>query len=126
MGEQRIADAEWRVMEIVWSQGPIAAAEVVAALQEQTDWKPTTIKTLLHRLVRKRCLSFRKDGNRYVYRAKIAREQCLREVSESFLDRFFEGETLPLLLHFARSGKLQPGDLDEIKRRLDAEEASHE
>src|SRR5262249_7162055 len=70
MPDVSISDAEWQVMNIVWEAQPLAAQEVVARLQASTDWAPPTIKTMLHRLVKKRVLSYERQGNRYVYSSR--------------------------------------------------------
>ena len=49
--EVRISDAEWDVMEIVWSRGQATAADVIAALAKDRGWNHRTIRTLLGRLV---------------------------------------------------------------------------
>ena len=70
-----ISDAEWQVMHVIWDRQPVAAQDVIAALTESTEWSPATIRTMLHRLVKKKVLSFSTEGNRYIYRAKARREQ---------------------------------------------------
>jgi len=49
----RISDAEWLVMEVVWSSAPVTANEIVDALGDRSGWNPRTIKTMLNRLVKK-------------------------------------------------------------------------
>ena len=67
-----ISDAEWQVMNAVWQGQPLTAQEVVARLAGQSDWAPATVKTMLHRLVKKRVLAYQLQGNRYVYRSPAA------------------------------------------------------
>ena len=49
----RISDSEWRVMQVLWEQGPQTANNVVEALSGEVEWNPRTIKTLISRLVKK-------------------------------------------------------------------------
>ena len=49
-----ISDAEWQVMNVIWQGQPLSAQEIVAALANQESWAPATIKTMLHRLVKKK------------------------------------------------------------------------
>jgi DNA-binding MarR family transcriptional regulator len=55
-----ISDAEWRVMHEVWQTEPVTSAEITSRLSQSTDWSAGTIKTLLHRLVQKQILDFRR------------------------------------------------------------------
>ena len=50
-----ISDSEWRVMHEIWASEPVTSGEIAVRIQENTNWTSGTIKTLLHRLVQKRC-----------------------------------------------------------------------
>ncbi|MCA9076372.1 MAG: BlaI/MecI/CopY family transcriptional regulator [Planctomycetaceae bacterium] len=123
MAEIPISDAEWQVMNVIWNDQPLSSQEVVDALTAQTDWAPATIKTMLHRLVKKSVLTFETQGNRYVYRASVRRHQCVKQASKSFLRRVFEGEPAPLLAHFLKSSRLTPEEIADLRRILDEQEA---
>ncbi len=49
-----ISEAEWEVMNVLWDRAPQTANEVIHSLQERTEWKPKTVRTLLDRLVQKK------------------------------------------------------------------------
>ena len=119
----RISDAEWEVMEVVWTNGPCPAGDIVNSLS-QTDpiWHPKTIKTFLARLVRKRALAFRQQGRAYVYRALVKREDCIDAATQSFLERAFGGSLKPRLAHFVERQKLSAAEIEELKRLLEAGE----
>ena len=123
MSHISISDAEWQVMNIVWEGQPLTAQEIVAALERDNDWAPATIKTMLHRLVKKQVLSHESQGNRYVYRSAVRRSDCIRQASRSFLERVFEGDPAPLVAHFLRSTKFSADELAELRRILDEQEA---
>jgi BlaI family penicillinase repressor len=118
-----ISDAEWQVMNVVWDGQPLAAQEVIARLDGEATWAPATIKTMLHRLVTKKVLTYDLQGNRYVYRSRARRCDCVRAASRSFLERVFDGEPAPLLAHFLRSSKLSADEIDQLRRILDEQEA---
>jgi BlaI family penicillinase repressor len=123
MGDVAISDAEWQVMNVIWDGQPLTSQEVVAALEAHTKWAPATIKTMLHRLVRKGALKYEPQGNRYVYRAAAKRSDCIKQASRSFLDRVFEGESSSLMVHFLRQSKLSPEEIAELRRILNEQEA---
>lgn len=114
-----ISDAEWHVMEVVWAAlSPVTANEVVAQLERTTDWNPKTIKTMLNRLVNKGALGYEPDGKRYLYKPKVARDECVRVQSRSFLSRVFGGETGAALMHFVEEHDLTPADVEQLRRVL--------
>lgn len=117
-----LSDAEWQVMNLVWDRQPIMAQDVIGALAEPCEWSPATVRTMLHRLVKKGALHFTVDGNRYWYRAAVLRADCVRRAARSFLDRVFAGEAAPLLAHFVRSAKFTPEELAELRHLLDQQE----
>ena len=114
-----ISDAEWQVMEVLWSApAPVTASDVVARLERVTDWNPRTVKTLLNRLVNKGALGFQADGKRYLYRPKVSRDACVRVQSRSFLSRVFGGATGAALLHFVEEHDLSRAEIEQLKRVL--------
>ena len=123
MSHISISDAEWQVMNVVWEGQPLTAQEIVAALERDNDWAPATVKTMLHRLVKKQVLSHESQGNRYVYRSAVRRSDCIRQASRSFLERVFEGDPAPLVAHFLRSTKFSVAEIAELRRILDEQEA---
>jgi BlaI family transcriptional regulator, penicillinase repressor len=126
MNEAQISDAEWQVMQVVWEKGSATAAEVIAALTPATKWQHRTIRTLLARLVDKRVLATETEGNRYLYRALIARSSCVREESRSFLKKVFGGDAAELLVHFVRRAEIPPERIEELKQLLDEKKPSSE
>jgi BlaI family transcriptional regulator, penicillinase repressor len=115
----RISETEWEVMEVVWSQAPCSAGEIIEALtRKDASWHPRTAKAFLNRLVKKKALGFSKEGRAYVYRPLVRREECVDAVSESFLGRVFGGSLRPMLAHFVERDKLSQDDIRELRRLL--------
>jgi BlaI family penicillinase repressor len=115
----KISDAEWIVMQAVWQNGTVTANEVVAALENSTDWRPKTIHTLLRRLVDKGALEFDRKGREYLFKPLVSATDCERAATRSFLDRFFGGELAPFLTRFVEHEKLKPSEIEELKRILE-------
>ncbi len=118
-----ISDAEWQVMHVIWERGRLTAQEVIGELEATSDWSPATIKTMLHRLVRKKVLGYSQEKNRYSYFSKVKREDCVRKAAQSFLDRVFGGEAAPMLAHFVKSVPLSSSELAELRKILKDQEA---
>ncbi len=126
----RISEAEWEVMRVFWSReagpdrpgtewdGGLTALEVVDLLGRD-DWKPTTVKTLISRLVKKRALGFRESGRVYYYYPLLTRDECVRAESRSFLDRVYGGALQPMLVNFIQEGRLTVEELKDLRRLLD-------
>ncbi len=114
----RISEAEWEVMEVLWRRHPVTALQIVQQLARHKAWKDLTIRSMLGRLVRKKAVGFKAEGKTYHYRPLVTREQCVQKLSQSFLERVFEGATASLLLHFVEKKSLTPQELDELEMIL--------
>ena len=117
-----ISEAEWLVMNVVWRDQPVEAQGIIDELAGPNRWSAATVKTMLHRLVKKRALTFAKDGKKYLYHAAVRRSQCVRRASRSFLDRVFGGEAAPALMHLVKTSKLSDDEITAIRRLLDDKE----
>lgn len=114
----KISSAEWEVMNVIWEQSPLTAAEVFAGLPEDHGWKPKTVNTFLARLVDKGALKVVKKDNVNVYAPRVRREDCVASESESFLQRVYRGAAGPLLLHFCQQEQLSEAEIAELQKLL--------
>ncbi len=114
----QLSDAEWIVMNLIWDSQPTEASEVIAALGMDNEWSDATVKTMLHRLVKKGALTTEQIGKKYRYTAAVRRSACIRNASRSFLDRVFGGQAAPALLHLVKTAKLSEDDLEQLRELL--------
>ena len=115
---ERISDAEHAVMEVLWRDAPLGAAEVAERIDPDRGWSIRTIKTMLSRLLAKGALVHEEEGRRYLYRPAIAREDFVARESRRLLDRMFGGSVTPLVAHLAERDSLSPEDIAEIEALL--------
>lgn len=119
----QISNAEWIVMNLVWESAPIEAAEVVERVAACNGWSAATVKTMLHRLVRKGALATDMNGKKYVYRPAIPRETCVRRASRSFLERVCGSRAAPALMHLVQIANLSAEEAAQIRAILDKKHA---
>lgn len=115
----KISDAEWEVMKIIWKNDSITSTRIIKELQEKTNWKASTIKTLINRLLNKEAINFTKEGKEYYYFSIISEEDCIREESEGFLNKVFNGSLNSMVINFVKSQKLTEDEINELKSILD-------
>ena len=115
----RISETEWEIMNVIWSQAPCSAGEIIEALRRtDASWHPRTAKAFLNRLVKKKVLGFSKEGRAYLYRPLVQQKECVEVASESFLERVFGGALKPMLAHFVQREKLSADEIRELRRLL--------
>lgn len=115
----QISDSEWKVMKVLWEHSPMTANEIIEVLGKTTDWRPTTVKTLLSRLVKKNAIGFEKDNRTYHYYPLIAEDECVKAESQSFLKRVYGGALKVMIANFLETEELSEDEIDELKRILD-------
>jgi BlaI family penicillinase repressor len=114
----QISDAEWTVMAPIWAAGACTAADVIKQLRTTQNWNHSTIRTLLARLVEKGALAYDVDGSRYIYRAAVSRERCVRQESRSFLEKAFGGDVAALVTHFVAEASLDQDQIEQLRQLL--------
>ncbi|MHC4681551.1 MAG: BlaI/MecI/CopY family transcriptional regulator [Planctomycetota bacterium] len=115
----KIAESEWRVMQVLWEHGPQTANQVVNALSGEVKWKPRTIKTLISRLVKKGAVKVTEEGYRYRYSAAADESACIGSETSSFVRRVYQGAMKPALAAFLEDADLSPEEIDDIQQILD-------
>lgn len=119
-GEQEsMSGAEWKVMRIVWQLQPCATRDVVTAAEAQHGWAPSTVKTLLRRLVEKRQLKATRVGNSFLYRPARPALRTLFRAADTLLDHTVEGTVGPLLMYMAQRGNLSHDELADLRAAFD-------
>lgn len=112
-------DAEWKVLRIVSERGSCAARDVVEDGAEQFGWSPSTVKTLLRRLVDKRLLRTKRVGNSFLYRPSRSAAKSLTRAADALLDRAAEGTVAPLLAYMVQRSRLSPDEVADLRALLD-------
>lgn len=115
----KLNESEWPVLDLLWEKGPLSAKEIIAVLGPGQDWHPSTVKTLLGRLVAKGAISQEQGNKVYVYQAKISREDCIEVESKSLVDRLFKGSASSMVSALIQNQDLNKHDLEELRSLID-------
>ena len=129
-GDLRITEAESQVMATAWDAAEAGAEgagveQILAGPGAAQGWGEATVRTLIHRLVRKGALRSERRGATVIYVPLINRTDWVTSESQGLLDRLFGGQLAPLVAHFARERALAPEDLARLRRlvaELDADD----
>src|SRR5687767_15524974 len=106
-------------MKAVWDRQPVPASDVVERLRREQGSAPPTVKTMLNRLVPKGALTYDVDGKRFLYKAKVNRDACVRRESRSFLSRVFDGSVTPAVVHLLTHSELSDEEIAQLRSMLD-------
>lgn len=116
---RRLPDGELEVMNAVWDcEAPVARADIEAVLSREHPLAPTTILTLLTRLVDKGFLCADKQGRSNVYTPLIAKHDYLAAQSRRFVDKLCGGSMSAFAAALCDSG-LSRDELEELRALLE-------
>ncbi len=121
-----ITEAEWAIMKVVWAAPSVPASHIVAALADEKDWNHRTVKTLLARLVKKGALNYSQEGNRYLYSPALSRDEAVLQESQSFIERVFDGISLPMLAQLVKKTRMSPEEIEALKALLASKEKEYD
>ncbi|MDU5723205.1 MAG: BlaI/MecI/CopY family transcriptional regulator [Clostridium butyricum] len=118
----KISDSEWTIMEIIWQNSHCTAMFIIKKLENSTDWKPKTIKTLIRRLVDKGVVGYEQEGREYKYYSLVDESECKKNEGISFLKRVYGGSLKAMMLNFLESDDVSQNDIDDLRKYLNEEE----
>ncbi len=113
-----ITPAESHIMDALWRRGPLAMEDVVAEVADQ-NWGAATVKTLVHRLMKRKAIRSERIDGRVRYVPELQRAEYLQSESQGLLDRLFGGRLTPLVAHFAEHRALSKDEVKRLRRLLD-------
>ncbi|WP_125771289.1 CopY/TcrY family copper transport repressor [Companilactobacillus furfuricola] len=121
-----ITTAEWRIMRVIWTLGSATSRELIDILGESMDWKPATIKTLLRRLVDKDIVATTKQGNKFIYTAKMQETDTIELTTKQFFDQLCARKVGTAIASLVDESELTAEDIDKIKNALDKKQPVEE
>jgi predicted transcriptional regulator len=112
----RISDAEMQLLQLLWDDSPLGASELAERVPTHRDWKLSTVKTLLSRLLAKGAIAAEAEGRSFRYRPVVERATIAGRQAGRLVDRLFGGRVSPLVAQLAEQREIDPADLDELEK----------
>src|SRR5947209_3746680 len=115
-----LTDLQLAVMKALWLLGEGTVSDIGEALARSgRDLAPTTVATLLQRLAKQGWVAHRRDGHRFVYRAKVKEKTAAKSALARVVRSFFDGRVSSVAAQLFESEHLSPEDLSEIRDLLE-------
>lgn len=112
---ERISDSELEVMHLLWEAGtPLPISEIRIAMQQRKGWEPTTVKTLVNRLVAKKVLAQEKR-NVFYYIPLVSQEEYNSWATNQLIDKLYRGSAKNLVAALVHSDNLSDKDIQELR-----------
>lgn len=111
-------ESELKIMDILWTQGDVPAAELVPILEDQAGWNKNTTYTVVKKLVAKGYVQ--RMEPRFVCRPLLSREDVERAHAEDLVDKLYGGSKLQFLSAFVKNQSLTKRDISGLKQLIDS------
>ena len=118
-----LGETEMEVLQHVWALGAAPVAAVHERVLATREVAYTTVMTVMKKLATKGYLTYRREGNAYVYSAAQAPEAVRGDLLRGLMDKAFSGSPGALVQTLVRSESLSADELDDIRRIVDALQA---
>lgn len=114
----QISEAEYEVMKIVWKYAPINTNEITEKILATSSWSAKTIQTLIKRLVNKGVLTYEKNSRVFVYTPVVKESEYISQESNSFLNRYYDGDITAMLSAYIQNDKLSKTEIETLRALL--------
>lgn len=111
----RLTDAEWDVLEVLWSSERFTLGEITAALQK---WSKNTVYTYLTRMETKGLVAIDRTLPK-PYSAAVLREDCARKERNELLNKVYGGAAGELIAAFIKDTAISQEEVERLKKMLE-------
>ena len=114
----KLTEAEWSVMEVLWSTERMALKDVVKTLEPIQGWSKNTVHTYLTRMENKGLVEIERSKEK-PYAAAVTRESCAKEEREELLTKVYGGATGDLIAAFLKESKISKKEVERLRQMLE-------
>lgn len=112
---RRLAESDYRFMEVVWKHEPIPSMRLVDRCLEELGWKKSTTFTMLRKMTQK---NYVKNTNSIIT-SLLSRDQVRAAESELFIEQRFGGSLPGFLVSFLGGKTISDEEADELRKLID-------
>src|SRR5262249_8388222 len=111
-----LGELERRVMQLVWTHGPLTAAAVRSQLKRRLN--EGTVRTVLRRLEEKGYVRHTADGRTFVYQAVEPRQRVAAKAVQRIVDWFCNGSVEEVLVGMVENAMLDQQQVRTLANKI--------
>jgi predicted transcriptional regulator len=115
-----LTEAELRIMNTLWQQGPGTVQQVLDWLPEKPALAYNSVLTTIRVLEKKGYVGHLKDGRAHVYQPLVGQQEASRSEIRHLVNRFFSNSHEALLLNILRDDEINDQELKRLREMLHA------
>lgn len=113
-----LTEAELRIMNTLWQQGPGTVQQVLDWLPEKPALAYNSVLTTIRILEKKGYVAHLKDGRAHVYQPLVGQQEASRSEIRHLVNRFFRNSHEALLLNILRDDEINDRELKRLREML--------
>lgn len=114
----KLTEAEWAVLEILWSGERFALKDITNALKNTKGWNKNTVYTYLTRMEAKGLVAIDRSKVK-PYASAVSRESCAKEERKELLDKVYGGAAGDLIAAFLKESAISAKEIEHLRKMLD-------
>ncbi len=114
-----LTEAELRLMDVLWEQGPSSVQQVMDGLPEKSQLAYNSVLTTIRILEKKGYVRHIKDGRAHIYRPLVEREEASRSEIRHLAHRFFKNSHEMLVLNILEERGVDAEELKRLRQLLE-------
>jgi BlaI family transcriptional regulator, penicillinase repressor len=110
-------DLELQILKVLWELEPQPVRDIRDALAAQgRDIAHTSVITTLNKMFDKGYVKRSRDGNAFLFSARVTKEEVAQKMLAKVVDRVFGGSTSAVMLSLFDRGEIDTDELKELRR----------
>ena len=114
----KLTEAEWDVLNVLWTGTCFSLKEITVALQEVNGWNKNTVYTYLTRMEKKGLVTINRSVTK-PYAAAVSKEFCAKKERNELLDKVYGGAAGDLIAAFLKESSISAKERERLKKMLD-------
>lgn len=114
----KIPESELAIMKVLWESDRALVAGGITEKLLDKDWKPSTLLTLIARLLKKGFIKSQKDGRYFSYSPLVKENDYLELEAKSILEKLYDNSIKKFITALYESDGVNGKDLDELSEWL--------
>ena len=114
----RLTEAEWSVMDVLWSGTRFSLKEIAVALAQSNGWSKNTVHTYLTRMEPKGLVKIDRTQAK-PYSAAVSRNDIARREREQLLNKVYHGAAGDMIAAFLKETPISQQEANRLRKLLD-------
>jgi len=118
--KQTVTPSEWKIMELLWANGPQTMAQLTAHLSAETGWSKHAVISLLKRMCQKGSAAIVENTSPMQYQALLPRQDAVAQETQGVLAKVFHGKSALMIHTLVEDASFSDEEIDELMALLES------